>query len=358
MNDRLTQTLAHLESLVGFDTQNPPRKIDSTGIYAYLVSQLGGFELTLEDLGDGCVSLLATRGQPTTLFNFHIDTVPVSPEWSDDPFLLRVGADRAVGLGACDIKGASACMLTAAAHTQGDLALLFSSDEEGGSSRCINDFLSRNHGFERVIVAEPTGAKAVLAHRGIATALMQFTGIAGHASDPRALADSAVHRAARWATRALDFAEEHNEDRYEDLSGIRFNIGRIEGGIKPNIIAPDALVRFGVRTLPGQDGETLLTALRNLAEPHEVASFEPVFIAPSLPARTEDLAGTRAWARALDLTPGEPVDFWTEAALFSAANMAALVFGPGHIAQAHSADEWVELQQLSDVTEIYSRLIQ
>ena len=43
MNERLTQTLAHLDSLVGFDTQNPPRNIDSTGIYAYLVSQLGGF---------------------------------------------------------------------------------------------------------------------------------------------------------------------------------------------------------------------------------------------------------------------------------------------------------------------------
>ncbi|MDH3767731.1 MAG: acetylornithine deacetylase, partial [Gammaproteobacteria bacterium] len=282
MNTSLKQTLDHLAALVAFDTQNPPRAIDRTGIFAYLSEHLTGFELTLDDLGDGSVNLLAKRGRPKTLFNFHIDTVPVSPAWNTDPFTLQVDSEHATGLGACDIKGAAACMLTAAACSQGDLALLFSSDEEAGSSRCIKQFLAGNHDYDHVIVAEPSGACAVLAHRGIATAQMTFDGVAGHASAERASDDSAIHRATRWAVRALDFAGEQKSKSYENLQGIRFNIGRIEGGIKPNMIAADTLVKFGVRTLPGQDGSKLLTDFRNLAEPHEVASFEPVFLAPSL----------------------------------------------------------------------------
>ncbi|MDH3589718.1 MAG: M20/M25/M40 family metallo-hydrolase, partial [Gammaproteobacteria bacterium] len=248
--------------------------------------------------------------------------------------------------------------LTAAARTQGELALLFSSDEEAGSSRCIRDFLSNQHGFESVVVAEPTNAKAVLAHRGIATASMQFAGQAGHASGAGALDNSAVHRAVRWADRALTHAAD-NDEAYGSLLGIRFNIGRVEGGIKPNIIAPHAELKFGIRTLPGQDSNALLTHFCQLAEPHEVAGFEPGFVAPSLPAQgAYPPADSQALAETLALPVGEPVDFWTEAALFSAAGMTALVFGPGNIAQAHAVNEWVALSQLEQVTDIYARLAQ
>ena len=358
MTPALKQTLAHLEQLVGFDTRNPPRAITTDGIFGYLQDNLTGFEFELTDLGDGCISLLATRGQPGTLFNFHLDTVPAASTWDGDPFVLRLDGQHATGLGACDIKGATACMLTAAAQTQGELALLFSSDEEAGSSRCIREFLSKQHGFERVVVAEPTNARAVLAHRGIATASMQFAGQAGHASGAAGLESSAVHRAVRWADRALTHAA-GNDETYGSLSGMRSNIGRIEGGIKPNIIAPRAELKFGIRTLPGQDGAALLTHFCQLAEPHEVAGFEPGFVAPSLPAQgAYPPADSLALAQSLALPIGEPVDFWTEAALFAAAGITALVFGPGDIAQAHAVNESVALSQLQEVTDIYTGLIQ
>ncbi|MDZ7791483.1 MAG: hypothetical protein U5L08_13520 [Xanthomonadales bacterium] len=54
---------------------------------------------------------------------------------------------------------------------------------------------------------------------------------------------------------------------------------------------------------------------------------------------------------------GEPVDFWTEASLFSAAGMPALVLGPGDIAQAHTADEWVALEQLDCALSTYKRIV-
>jgi acetylornithine deacetylase len=352
----LDATLDHLAALVACDTQNPPRRIADSGIIGYLRGQLADFELEFEDHGDGCQHLLAVRGEPRHLFNFHVDTVPASDGWSADPFALRVDGERAVGLGACDIKGAAACMLAAVEQTGGDAALLFTTDEEAGSSRCVRSFLQQSRDFEAVIVAEPTGAQAVVEHRGIATCTGTFSGVAGHASKRRALGDSAVHRAVRWAHQALALAESHEASTYRGLSGIRFNLGSFDGGIKPNIIAPEATLRFGCRPLPDQDAEALMGEFEALADPDQVA-WTPGFMGPTLPA-TGDAAGVRELACELGLEVGEPVDFWTEAALFSQAGFDALVFGPGDIAQAHTVDEWVALDQLDEAARRYVELLE
>jgi acetylornithine deacetylase len=359
MRDRV---LNHLDALVGYDTRNPPRAIGTDGIFDYLCEQLPGFRIELSDHGAGAVSLLAVRGETTRLFNVHLDTVPSSPDWSADPHRLRVTADRAIGLGACDIKGAAACLLAAAEVTRGPVAFLFTSDEEANDARCIPAFLKRDHGFREAIVAEPTQAQAVLAHRGIVSVRMAFKGQAGHASAANALELSAVHQAMRWGGRALDHVGSLAHLRFGGLTGLRFNIGRIEGGIKGNVIAPAAELRFGFRPLPSQSFEDLHETFRGFAEPAAVAVYEETFRGPSLPsgavaAAEERRLQARDLADALDLPIGNAVDFWTEASLFSAAGMTALVYGPGDIAQAHAADEWVALEQLDTVASAYRRLM-
>jgi acetylornithine deacetylase len=76
VSELLRATLEHLRALVAFDTRNPPRHIGADGIFAYLCGHLPGFELDLVDHGAGAVSLYARRGNPKTLFNVHVDTVP------------------------------------------------------------------------------------------------------------------------------------------------------------------------------------------------------------------------------------------------------------------------------------------
>lgn len=358
----LDRVLNHLDALVGYDTRNPPRAIGTDGIFDYLCEQLPGFRIELEDHGAGAVSLLAVRGQTQRVFNVHLDTVPDSPAWSADPLRLRVDGERAVGLGACDIKGAAACLLAAAEITSGPVALLFTTDEEANDARCVPAFLKRDHGFSEAIIAEPTLAQAVLAHRGIVSARMQFRGQAGHASGAHALEASAVHQAMRWGTRALDHVATMSHLRFGGLTGMRFNIGRIEGGIKANVIAPQAELRFGFRPLPSQSAAELHEQFRGLADSASLAAYEQTFWGPPLPsgdvAQAEDRRlQARDLADALDLPIGNAVDFWTEAALFSAAGLTALVYGPGDIAQAHSADEWVALEQLANVGASYARLM-
>lgn len=362
MSELLTATLDHLRALVAFDTRNPPRAIDGGGIFAYLRANLPGFDCELHDHGAGAVSLLARRGRPRILFNVHLDTVPDSPHWSADPFVLRVDGTRALGLGACDIKGAAAGLLAAAQASAGDAAFLFTSDEEANDARCIAAFLRQRRDYDAVIVAEPTCARAVLAHRGISSVLVGFAGRAGHASAAQQPGDSAVHQAVCWGARALGLAASFADERFGDLRGLRFNIGRIEGGIKANMIAPEAELRLGMRPLPSMDVDALLARLRDCAEVVPARLVE-TFRGPSLPAGAPAQAEARREAAqrvatSLALPLGAAVDFWTEAALFSQAGLTAFVYGPGDIAQAHSADEWVALEQLEQYARTCHRLLE
>jgi len=365
MDFKESSTFCHLEKLVSFDTRNPPRNISQeSSIFAYLKDNLPGFDFQIIDAGEGCLSLLAIRGTPELLFNFHIDTVPIADGWNSDPFELIQVEDKLVGLGACDIKGATACMLSAVNQSKGDVALLFSSDEEHGSSQAVKKFLTTEHGYKKVIVAEPTNAKAVLAHRGIQTATASFSGESGHASEKRAIKDNAIHKAGKWIFLTTEWFEKQLTS-FEQLTGIPFNIGNIKGGIKANMIAADCEMKFGFRPLPGQDSNEILVTLQQLGEDKQISSLPlltPGFFGPCLPSANQNfeemIVGAKNLAKKLNLDIGTAVNFWTEASLFSQHGLTALVFGPGDIAQAHTANEWVAISQLEAVENKYINILE
>ena len=164
------------------------------------------------------------------------------------------------------------------------------------------------------------------------------------------------------SARALEFVEAQSHARFGGLTGLRFNIGRVEGGIKANVIAPSAEVRFGFRPLPSMAFEHLHETFGTLAAPGVLERYEETFRGPSLPSGDVSVAEERRLAARdladdLHLPIGNAVDFWTEASLFSRAGMTAIVYGPGDIAQAHTADEWVALDQLTRYTDSIVRIL-
>lgn len=367
MNFTESNIYKHLEALVSFDTQNPPKNISKdSDIFGYLKSNLPGFKFQIFEACAGSLSLLAVRGNPELLFNFHIDTVPVASGWLSDPFKLEHIGDTVVGLGACDIKGASACMLSAVNQAEGDVALLFSSDEEHGNSEAIKYFLTKNHGFKKVVIAEPTLAKAVVAHRGIQTATAVFVGESGHASEARALKDNAIHKAGKWIAGTTQWVSEQ-QGSVENLTGLPFNIGTIEGGIKANMIAANCNLKFGFRPLPGQSSKSILEQLAEIEKPQIAGELtigvdiSPGFFGPCLPAANQDfklaMQEAKNFAVELAIEVGPAVNFWTEASLFSQAGLVAFVFGPGNIEQAHTANEWVDISQLIQVEQHYINIL-
>ncbi len=367
------RVLDHLSALVAADTRNPPREIRADQApFEYLRTTLSaaGFAVELRDLGGGSVSLHALRGRPRLLCNVHLDTVSDGGNWARNPHQLAVEADRAFGLGACDAKGGAACLIAAAEAVPGDLAILFTTDEEGSDERCVRDFLSRQDidgGAGRraraadlyggVVVGEPTSCRAVLAHRGLGSAELAWSGRAGHGSEARAMTDSAVHAAVRWSARALDFARAQESEAVGGLSGIRLNLGLIAGGVASNVIADRCHLRFGVRSRPGEDPSGLIERLATLDPSGESPNCEPLSVGPPLPPPGGDTAAGQALAERLGLPLGAPVDFWSEAALFAAAGLPSLVFGPGSILQAHAPGEWVALSQLDEAYASYQALI-
>jgi acetylornithine deacetylase len=351
--------LRHLEALVACDTQNPPRRIDGNShIFSYCESVLPpGFETRIWDHGDGHVSWLAVRGRPRVLFNVHLDTVPAGEGWTSDPHALLVKEARAYGRGACDIKGAAAVLLSLAEQGAEHLALLFTSDEEGAGGCCVARFVEAGEAdrFRQVIVAEPTACRAVLGHRGFLSVKARFSGTPGHSSEPRALRDNANHQMARWAAQALRLVESHRASPTDP--GSCFNIGLVDGGTKSNVIAGSAFVHWSARLQPGQSSEAFLAAVQDCAHPEARVEWEVPFRGEPLPAGGRDNEASRAFARANGLDVVESVDFWTEAALFAAAGVPALVLGPGHIEQAHVTDEWVSLDQLERAFESYRAVV-
>ncbi|MEM1080035.1 MAG: acetylornithine deacetylase [Pseudomonadota bacterium] len=348
--------IEHLSALVGFDSQNPPRDIRADGaMFQYVHAQLAhDFHIQRFDHGNGHVTLLAERGRTDTLFNCHLDTVPVGEGWTDSPFELVLRNGRAYGRGSCDIKGAAAVLLALAEATTVPMALLFTSDEEGAGGCCVDRFLNTDAAerYRRVVVCEPTACQAVLSHRGFLSVKGQFHGRAGHSSEARALQDNAIHRFGHWLADALTYCQDE-ADAGRDTC---FNAGTVSGGLKSNVIADQLNVHWSARLLPGQDNQALLNRLSATTDA-EVAEWLVPFSGPPLPIAGRTLDAAREWMTSVGVDIHERVDFWTEAALFSRGGKDAVVLGPGHIEQAHTVDEWVELDQLERAASCYARVL-
>jgi acetylornithine deacetylase len=322
-------------------------------VYPQAVLNRAGFQVSVTDLGDGHINLFAIRGTPSVLFNCHLDTVPIGEGWTHSPLAVTIEDDRVIGLGVCDIKGAAASLLAVAETTQVDMALLLTTDEEGAGSCCVNRFLDHSeHSFEQVVVCEPTQNQAITSHRGYLSVKGLIRGVPGHSSESRALHDNANHRLATWMAAATTYVEALAKTG----NATCFNVGLISGGTKSNVIAGEARCHYSARLGPSQSNEALFETLSQLAGAPEWAEWTVPFSGSPLPAFGQTNEKAQAFCRRLGLPMGEPVGFWTEAALFSERGLPVVVLGPGDIAQAHTRDEWVSVSQLQEAFLTY-RLI-
>jgi acetylornithine deacetylase len=358
----LNKILKHLDFLIQQNTQNPPRKISKDDLlFSHLNSHFNHFEFDvgITDLGDGHVIFYAKKGQPQVLFNVHLDTVPVTTatlsNWAHDPFSLTVKDNKAYGRGSCDIKGAAAVLMTLA-ETASDLALVFTTDEEGANGCCVQSVIDNNDlsQFKQIIVAEPTKCQAVLSHRGYLSSQVLFQGSCGHSSMAVALTENAIHKSNQWLTQALNYARNHVTK--ENPAGICFNVGVIKGGEKNNMIAESVNLNFSARVPAGMSSAQVFTELKAF-DADDNSEWVASMMVSSLPAVGQNDENAQQFCKKYNIEVAKAVDFWTEAALFSQAGFAALVLGPGDIKQAHTIDEWLALSELEDIYQLYAEVV-
>jgi acetylornithine deacetylase len=339
-----------LAELVSFDTQNPDgEELPLVHKLAADLAALGASSVEEKEVGDHAyVYARFGAGTPRLLLNAHVDTVPANSGYSSPPHLLVKRGERLHGLGAADTKGAIAAILEALAARPPaqPVGVLFSGDEERGSS-CIRAFLDSGAaaGLEQAIVCEPTGCRVGVRHRGIGAASATLEGPGGHSSR----VDELLNPIALLARAAVALDEMGAGARARGgagEAGLCLNVSALEGGVAFNVVPTRATLHLSVRPAPGTRVADVLAEAERRARaataPHplvwNVVADRPPFATRAL-AAFEPLLGERARAPV-------PLDFWTEAACLSERGIDAVVFGPGHIAQAHAADEFVDIAEL------------
>jgi acetylornithine deacetylase len=354
-----------LTELVSFDTQNPAG--DERPLVNLLAHQLRGLGAATVDVRDvGAHAFVYARfgtGRPRLLVNAHVDTVPANAGYTASPHTLVERGGRLYGLGSADTKGAIAAIMEAVAtvHDSGrapqGVAVLFSGDEERRGT-CMRAFLADaalSGGLERAIACEPTGCAVGWRHRGIGAAEATATSAGGHSSRAD-IVPNPIAILARAAVALDDMGRSHRDKGPAGFEGLCLNVAALDGGLAFNVIPTRATLRMSMRPAPGANLHGLLDEAERIARAATAPTTIDWTVVNENPAfQTRDLG---PFERLLGETARRPVDlgFWTEAALLSDAGIDAVVFGPGHIEQAHAADEYVDTDELQTAHQTFVRL--
>ncbi|MGF0540675.1 acetylornithine deacetylase [Agrobacterium sp. ES01] len=339
----------------------------NAGIVELVRSYLEGFGVTVHVLpgpeGDRA-NLFATIGPSDKagyILSGHMDVVPAQEAgWSSDPFVLRRDGEALFGRGTSDMKGFLAAALAAvpalaASSLTRPIHLAFSYDEEAGC-RGVPHLLSRLPELcvapLGAVIGEPSGMRPILAHKGKAAARITLRGRSGHSSRPD-LGLNAVHAMATVLGMAVSTAQDLANGPFDptfDPAYSSLQAGLIQGGQALNIIPDQCTLDVEARAISGVDAATLLAPVRIAAEALRASGFgvewNDLSAYPALSlARQTALADLFT-----ELTGQEPlaaVSYGTEAGLFQAAGVDAIICGPGDISRAHKPDEYILASELS-----------
>jgi acetylornithine deacetylase len=369
-----------LSRLVHFDTTSHKSNL---ALIAFVEDYLAqhGVESHLVPSADAAkASLYASigpTGVPGVALSGHTDVVPVEGQtWSSDPFVLTERDHRFYGRGAADMKGFLACVLAAVPDflkrkLAVPISIVFSYDEEVGciGVRPLIAEIGRRFVTPRmVIVGEPTSMSVVDAHKGPVRWHVEIKGRAAHSS-MAPLGVNAISIAGRLLQELARIERElKTSPRAErfDPPYATLQVTRIDGGTATNIVPVYCRFDFDVRALPGVDVDAIDRRIRAYADRECVPEMRRVAPESGIDISVANqvppfAAGTNSEAVALALrlaghNETHAVSYATEAGLFQEAGSPSVVIGPGDIAQAHAADEFIAKDQLDKCMAFLDRL--
>ncbi|MDX1448118.1 MAG: acetylornithine deacetylase, partial [Acidimicrobiia bacterium] len=297
----------------------------------------------------------------------HTDVVPADEDnWTGAPFLAMRREQRIYGRGAVDMKGFIACVLASApALAAADLArplhIALTFDEEvgcRGAPILVSELVRTGPMPAAAIIGEPTGMRIIDAHKGCYEYTTRITGLAGHGSVP-AIGVNAVHYGARYVTRLMEIGrlleDRVRPDSPYDPPFTTVNVGVVNGGTARNVVAGDCVIEWEMRPVTRADAEFALAGVAAIEE-ELTAEMRTVHPAAGIETQTEgavdglekveESAAVELCRRLVGDLPAEVVSFGTEAGIFQAAGIPAVVCGPGSIEVAHRPDEYIEISQL------------
>ncbi len=300
----------------------------------------------------------------------HTDVVPTEGQnWDTDPFVLTDKGDgRLYGRGSCDMKGFIACCLAmlpemVKAELQYPIYFAFSYDEEIGClagpalARDIRNYYTETPKY--AIIGEPSLMQPVIGQKGICVLDVQVNGSAGHSSRIRQEV-SAIHESVRLITwienKMHQLVEAGRIDKRFDPPHTSLHCGMFQGGIAPNVIADQAQFKWDVRTIPMDDVHAIIAEFKAFCREREEVlretfpgfQIEVIQHHPPVPALdTAEHLSVVPWIKRLSgIDELDAVSYAAEAGQFANEGFETVICGPGSIAQAHRANEFIAKEQL------------
>ena len=367
--------LKYTQDLVAYETPSAVSNVEVTD-YAEDALRTIGFTTERVDYRDANgvakSNVIGKKGSRAggLAYCCHTDVVPADEWFTDEhgPFTPTVKGDKLYGRGSCDMKGSFGCMLAAAAsfdaaELTSPIYITATADEEVGllgiSEVVDHSALYREmvDGKSHGIVGEPTGLEVVYAHKGCVGLVATAHGRAGHSSGREGInANLAMIPYLQEMKAIHDECESdpawHNSDF--DPPTVTWNIGINDHTRAVNITPPQSVCTVYFRPMPGQDAGILVERARRAAEANGLEFEVRVDTAPLYtPSDSEfiqdlvKLAGTEK---------PHTVAYGTDGCRMTGMESLAVV-GPGSIAQAHTIDEWITLDQLDRGTRLYTEFV-
>jgi succinyl-diaminopimelate desuccinylase len=374
------KALSFLQSLVRINSVNPPG--NERLMTEYIADTFGESGLTVEkypldaDRENVLLTLKGSESSPGQMrkrlvLSGHLDTVPIgNGQWQEDPWGAHVKDGKLYGRGSSDMKSGVAAMILAleaiaqsGIKLKGDLSFLGTAGEEvdgRGARLAIQEGTVSE--TTALVIGEPTNNQLFIAHKGVLWLEITINGKTAHAGwpDKGINAISAMHQ---FVNELEKFHPVHDKI----LGNSTVNLGLIDGGIAPNMVADSCRLTIDCRTVPGleaesiyQRAEEILTALSEnmdisynlkvLNDMHFVSTpQEDPFIQLSANVLRETLNTEASFGGA---------NYYSDGSLFTKENadLPILIFGPGHPDQAHQPDEWVSIDQFYDAIRYYAVL--
>jgi acetylornithine deacetylase len=320
------------------------------------VAARAGLEIEFQKVLPGRSNIIArlrpkNKIKQTILLAPHLDTVGAD----GTRFIPQRKNGRLHGRGACDTKGSVAAMLSALCElansksrpleTEIIFAGLIDEEHAQAGSRAL---AASGFKADLAIVGEPTKLQVVTAHKGSLWLELETRGKAAHGATPQ-FGKNAIHEMARIVDLLeTDYASQLRKRKHPLLGAATVNVGTISGGTQPNIVPDICKISVDRRTLPGETDAGVKREIAALLKANSLsAKISSTKLAPALPLETNyKLPLAQQFLKSVGQRKPLGVHFFCDAAILSAGGIPSVVFGPGDIAQAHTADEWISLAEL------------
>ena len=369
--------VALARALIQIDSRNPTLAPDSPGegdCARTLASVLDdwGFSVQLMESVPGrpnVVARIGPRNAPALMLNGHLDVVGVEG-MIHNPFSAQLRGDRIYGRGSADMKGGVAAMCAAAAkgaHADSSRQILVTAvvDEEW-ESLGMRALLADGIRADAAIITEPTRLAICPAHRGFVWMDIVVTGRAAHGSRYDIGVDAITHAGLLLAE--LEKLERTRESgpRHQLLGRGSLHASKIQGGVGMSTYPELCNLAIERRTLPGESAEKALGEIADACD--RVRSEHPQFAArvtlntAQLPSDVPVDSPIVERLRGALEREGVPVKIeglsaWTDAAPLNEAGIPTICFGPGDIALAHAAEEFVPIEEIDVATRVLTRVV-